>query len=158
MVVIRNGQACELDEPVVIGDETMPREGAVVVSGRRWLEEDAGLARRGNVGLRLAPDFDVELLEGKLDGVELIEIEFPRFSDGRGYSLARLLRERLLYPGELRAVGDVLPDQLRYMSRCGFDSFALKPGKRVDTALKALGHLSATYQPATDGARPHWRT
>lgn len=83
----------------------------------------------------------------------LIAIEFPVFTDGRGYSLARMLREQG-YTGELRAVGDVLPDQLFYMARCGFDTFALKAGKDAADALAKFNTFSVTYQAAADIEAP----
>ncbi|MBD3894380.1 DUF934 domain-containing protein [Halomonas sp. ML-15] len=80
----------------------------------------------------------------------LVAIDFPAFTDGRGYSLARLLRERYGYQGEVRAIGDVLVDQLYYMSRCGFDALALRDDQHLDDALRALGAFSVSYQPGVD--------
>ena len=80
-------------------------------------------------------------------------MRFPKFTDGRGYSIARLLR-RLGWKGELRAVGDVLRDQLFYMTRCGFDAFALRDDQDAQVALTAFSDFSTPYQPAIDdGAR-----
>jgi uncharacterized protein (DUF934 family) len=78
-------------------------------------------------------------------------------TDGRHYSLARLLRERFGLAAELRAVGDVLPDQLLYMRRCGYTSFELAPGKSLDTGLRALQAFSVTYQGGADDPRPLYR-
>lgn len=85
--------------------------------------------------------------------LKVIAIEFPVFTDGRGYSLARMLRERG-YQGELRAVGDVLTDQLFFMARCGFNTFALKDEKDPVDALKKFETFSVTYQAAADIAKP----
>jgi len=92
-----------------------------------------------------------------LDGVSLVAIELPKFTDGRGYSLARLLRDRFGYQGELRAVGHVLRDQLLYLARCGFDTFVLAEGKSLDDGLAAFEDFSVTYQPAADHDQPIWR-
>jgi uncharacterized protein (DUF934 family) len=84
----------------------------------------------------------------------LVALEFPRFTDGRPYSHARLLRQRLGYRGELRAVGNVLRDQLLFMRRCGFDAFELPDGADVAAWLSAFDEISVFYQPAADGAPP----
>ncbi|MAC11809.1 MAG: oxidoreductase [Sphingorhabdus sp.] len=91
-----------------------------------------------------------------LDRLKLVIVHFPSFMDGRGYSAARILREAG-YKGELRATGDVLVDQIRYMRRCGFDSFA--PDEPLDEAAveRALGFYDHVYQPAADDAVPVWK-
>ena len=86
----------------------------------------------------------------------LVEVGFPSFRDGRGYSAARILREAG-YTGELRAAGDVLVDQLPFMRRCGFDSFAPEAAIDAATLARALSRYTAVYQPAADGAVPVWR-
>src|SRR4051794_23757854 len=80
---------------------------------------------KGEPGVRLESSDDPEALAGHLDRLTLVAIHFPTFTDGRGYSIARLLRERYGFKGEIRAVGEVLRDNLFYLSRCGFDSFDL---------------------------------
>ena len=87
----------------------------------------------------------------------LIAINFPVFSDGRGYSYARQLRECYGYTGELRAIGDVLQDQLFFYQRCGFKSFAIRSDRNVDEALNGLNDFSITYQSAIDVKRPESR-
>ena len=89
-------------------------------------------------------------LVAELHAAPLVAIDFPAFTDGRGYSLARLLRERHGYTGEIRAIGDVLVDQLFYMTRCGFDALALRDDQHLDDALRALGAFSVSYQPGVD--------
>jgi uncharacterized protein (DUF934 family) len=84
----------------------------------------------------------------------LIAIDFPTFVDGRGYSSARLVRERLGYRGELRAVGDILRDQVFYLLRCGFDSLLLREDQDVDAALAAFGDFIEVYQRAVDRPVP----
>lgn len=135
----------------------VPASGDVIISLSDWNAAPAAHAERaGRTGVVLRSEELPEQIES-LDRLPLIAIEFPKFADGRGYSSARLLRERFDYRGELRAVGDVLRDQLFYMARCGFDSFALKPGKDILSALSAFDDFSVTYQPASDDRRPLFR-
>jgi uncharacterized protein (DUF934 family) len=81
-----------------------------------------------------------------LPGLKLIAIHFPKYGDGRGYSIARLLRERYGYKGELRAIGVVARDHLQLMAQCGFDSFQLREGEDAEEALKGLDDFSEAYQ------------
>ena len=139
-------------------DAAVPAEGNVLVSVERWISDNEALRTRGGkVGILVQPDDDVLPLHGKLDGVGLVAVAFPKFTDGRGYSSARLLRDRLGYVGELRAVGDVLPDQVFYMRRVGFNAFDLADGKSPDTALQQLEEFSVTYQAAADTDKPLFR-
>lgn len=110
------------------------------------------------LGLLLQPDDAVEEIAADLPHLALIAINFPKFVDGRGYSSAALLRQRYGYRGELRAVGDVLHDQLFYLRRVGFDSYALKDGKSTAYAI-AHGFTTFTepYQASTDQPLPHFR-
>ncbi len=139
-------------------DEAVPTRGDILVDAARWLREGEALqARADKVGVLLQPDDDVLALEGTLEGLALVAIAFPKFTDGRGYSSARLLRDRLGYTGELRAVGHVLPDQVFYMRRVGFDALELADGKSVETAIAQLETFSVKYQAAADDARPLFR-
>lgn len=106
------------------------------------------------LGVWLAPDDDALALRARIAAlaVPLIAVDFPKFADGRGYSQAALLRNRLRYRGELRAVGEVLVDQLFMLRRVGFDSFALRADQPVTDARAALVRYSAVYQRAADGA------
>ena len=118
---------------------------------------DAFLADQTNAtAVRIEAGDDARALLPMLDRLALIEVSFPSFRDGRGYSSARILREAG-YAGELRAAGDVLVDQIAFMRRCGFDSFA--PEAPIDTAVlaAALARYPAVYQPAADGAVPVWK-
>ncbi|MHB9799108.1 DUF934 domain-containing protein [Pseudomonas sp. MT3] len=108
-------------------------------------------------GVWLGPDDDPQRLVGRLDELSLIAIDFPSFRDGRGYSLAYLLRSRLGWRGELRAVGDVLRDQLAHMRQCGFDAFAVREDKSVEDALKGLAGLSVLYGRSVIEPRPLFR-
>lgn len=105
--------------------------------------------------VRLEPGDDARALLPHLGRIKLIEVNFPVFGDGRGYSSARILREAG-YPGELRAAGEVLVDQIAFMRRCGFDSFA--PDTQLDPAAAdaAFGRYEEVYQPTCDGLQPIW--
>lgn len=94
---------------------------------------------------------DVTRLGERLDGVELVVLQFPKFTDGRAYTQARLLRERLGYTGELRAAGQVYIDQIPFMLRCGFDSFASAQKGFAEAVAKAHSLFSVVYQPTGDG-------
>ena len=94
---------------------------------------------------------DVTRLGERLDGVELVVLQFPKFTDGRAYTQARLLRERLGYSGELRAAGQVYIDQIPFMLRCGFDSFASAQKGFAEAVAKARSLFSVVYQPTGDG-------
>jgi len=106
-------------------------------------------ARGGRNGVILQNTDDPQLLVNDFDRLALIAVHFPKFTDGRGYSVARLLR-RLGWKGELRAVGDVLRDQLFYMTRCGFDAFLMRADQDGQSALKSFKDFSVPYQPAID--------
>ena len=115
------------------------------------------LARGGRLGLRLASDEGPEAVAHDLAYFALIAVEFPAFTDGRGYSTARLLRERYGFAGELRAIGDVLRDQLVYLQRCGFNSFALRDDQDPVAALDAFKELAVRYQGDALDPRPLFR-
>ncbi|MGE5769891.1 MAG: DUF934 domain-containing protein, partial [Betaproteobacteria bacterium] len=116
------------------------------------------ISRHKRIGLLLQPDDRVEEVAGDLDYFVVIAINFPKFVDGRGYSTASLLRQRYRYAGELRAVGDVLHDQLFFMKRVGFDAWALKDGKSAGQAIESgFTPLHDAYQASSDQAEPHFR-
>jgi uncharacterized protein (DUF934 family) len=105
--------------------------------------------------VRLEPGDDARDLIPHLDRLQLIEVNFPVFGDGRGYSAARILREAG-YTGELRAVGDVLVDQIAFLRRCGFDAFAPEVPLDPADADNAFGRYAEVYQPTTDGRVAIW--
>jgi uncharacterized protein (DUF934 family) len=110
-------------------------QGKVIVPLKVWLAQHATLAARADVGVWLAPDERGEDLKAPISAASpVIAVDFPRFSDGRGYSTAYLLRSRLGYQGELRAIGDVLRDQLFYMQRVGFNAYAPRPDRSIEEA------------------------
>lgn len=117
---------------------------------------DAFLTQTEATAVRVEAGEDARLLIPHLDRLQLVEVDFPRFRDGRGYSSARILREAG-YTGELRAAGDVLVDQMLFMRRCGFDSFA--PYAPIDEAVleATLARYDYVYQSAADDAVPVWK-
>ena len=117
---------------------------------------DAFLSQSNATAVRLEPDEDARALIPHLDRLALIEVAFPKFRDGRGYSSARILREAG-FTGELRAQGDVLVDQIAYLKRCGFDTFALEKELNAADVEAALSRWPEHYQGAADGAVPIWK-
>jgi uncharacterized protein (DUF934 family) len=130
----------------------------VLVPLARWQKErEALLARPARVGVLLGPADNPAAIAGDVDRLALIAVDFPHFTDGRGYSTARLLRERYGYQGELRAVGDILRDQVFYLKRVGFDTFALRADQDPEDAKQALDDFSEAYQTSVDRPQPLFR-
>jgi uncharacterized protein (DUF934 family) len=107
--------------------------------------------------LLLEPTDDPALLAGAVGRARVIAVNFPKFSDGRGYSTGRLLRERYGYKGELRAVGEVARDHLQAMAQCGFDAFQLREGEDAQEALAAFEDFSDSYQATAAQPQPLFR-
>src|SRR6266540_3114218 len=129
---------------------------ATLIKGRRVISESAPPPEVGEV-IRLEPADDSASVADRLDRVARIEVSFPKFGDGRGYSIARLLRERYGYKGELRAIGDVLHDHLYFMEQCGFDAFALRDDQDPQAALSVFGTFSDGYQTSVLRPTPLFR-
>ena len=132
-------------------------EGKIIVPLAVWQARRDSLKARGNVAVWLASDERPEALKDDLDSLPLIAVDFPKFADGRGYSIAYNLRARFDYQGELRAIGDVLRDQLFYMQRVGFNAFATRPDRSIEDALKGLTDFSEAYQASWDQKAPLFR-
>jgi len=123
-----------------------------------WREHGHALkARDGGLGVWLDSAEEAEEIGDDVASFQVIALNFPAFTDGRSYSNARLLRDRYGYKGELRAIGDVLRDQLFYLHRCGFDAFAIRPDKDPYEALQGLKDFSVTYQSSSDEPMPLFR-
>lgn len=158
MRIIDRNNAIVEDAWRLIADDAELPAGDVIVSVKRWqAERDVLNARSERLALVLAGDTPVAAIADDLDRFPLVALAFPKFSDGRCLSHARLLRERHGYQGEIRAVGDVQRDQLYFMRRCGIDSFAVREDRDIEDALKAFDEFSVRYQPAADGAEPIYR-
>jgi len=125
----------------------VPEQGDVILPLALWLERrDAFLAYPGKLSVWLDASEDPEAIAADLQRFALVAVNFPKFGDGRGYSIARLLRERYGYKGELRAIGDVLHDFLYFMRQCGFDAFTLRDDQDAQAALAAFDTFSEGYQ------------
>jgi len=132
-------------------------EGKVIVPLTVWLAQKDSLAARAELGVWIAADERFEALKGEAERFAVIAVDFPKFSDGRGYSIAYNVRKRLGYSGELRAIGDVLRDQLFSMSRVGFNAYATRQDRSIHDALKGLTVFSETYQASVDQPLPLFR-
>ena len=157
MALVRDGMLVSDEWQDISSDagSSLPPEGPVLVSLEQWQARRAELAGR-RLGLRLRSDQHPAQVAADLGQFELVALEFPRFRDGRAYTYARLLRERHGFAGELRAVGDVLLEQLHYMQRCGFNAFEIdSPDALRDWQVAAADH-SVWYQATGDGRLPAW--
>lgn len=125
----------------------------------QWLDASAAHAAEGDAAavLRLEPADDPAAFAHRLGTASRVEVNFPSFTDGRGYSIARVLRERYGYRGELRAVGDVQRDQLYYLARVGFDAFLLRDGVDAEEALSAFHDFTEAYQSSVEQPQPLFR-
>ncbi len=143
------------------GAEPCPKvlpAGAVIVPLAVWIARREELLRRAEtVGVWLKPEDGPGALAADVASLSLIAVHFPKFTDGRGYSTAALLRSRFLFKGELRAFGDVGRDQLFYLRRVGFDAFILPPQRDPVAALASFGDFSSPYQGSIDEPRPLFR-
>lgn len=159
MPLIKNKQLAANDSFTLVADDAeLPAAGDLIVGLARFLADETALrARSGKLGVRIDPEDEINEAAKVLGKVDLVALSFPKFGDGRAYSKARLFRERFGYKGELRAVGEVLADQLQYMARCGIDAFSLAEGKDVAAAIRAIDDFSVTYQGASDDPRPLYR-
>jgi len=148
--LLSRGPAGELPE--------LPAAGDVIVPLALWLEHrEDFLAYPARIGLWLDPNEAPESIAGGIERFPVIAVNFPKFGDGRGYSIARLLRERHAFKGELRAIGDVLHDHLYFMEQCGFDSFLLREDQDPQAALSVFGTFSDGYQTSVLRPAPLFR-
>jgi uncharacterized protein (DUF934 family) len=163
MMIIKNKAIVEDDWTVLrlAGNDTpqsvVVLPGKVIVPLNVWLAQRDALQDRTDLGVWLASSDRPEALQQDIARFGVIAVDFPKFADGRGYTIAYLLRERLGYKGELRAIGDVLRDQMFYMQRVGFDAFAPRTDKDINQALKGLSDFSVTYQASNDEKLPLFR-
>ncbi len=160
MRVIKDGRVVEDNwERISLSDpeQALPA-GDVIVPLDYWLKNRELLTRRrGRIAVCLNGDDNLADISDSLEQFELIALEFPKFTDGRSYSHARLLRDRFNYRGELRALGDTLRDQLFFMQRCGIDSYQIREDKDAQDALKGLSGFSVKYQTGADGEPPIYK-
>lgn len=158
------------DKAIVSDDWTVLRlqegeapEAVVVPTGKFivpltvWEGQRTRLRERADIGVWIASHERPEVLKEDVAKLPVIAVDFPKFSDGRGYSIAYNLRSRLGFTGELRAIGDVLRDQMFYMQRVGFNAFATREDRSIHEALKGLFDFSEAYQTAWDQKLPLFR-
>ena len=152
MALIKDGKLVTDSFVDATAAAAIPAAGAVIVTVEQWQAERAELLARGTpLGIRMHSDQSPELIAADLAHFALVALEFPKFRDGRAYSYARLLRERYGFKGELRAVGEVLLEQLFFMLRTGFDAFELTSADPLRDYRIALADFSVWYQPTADG-------
>jgi uncharacterized protein (DUF934 family) len=156
--LIKHQKLATDDWRLITEGEAFPASGDVIVPLSLWQSKrEALLARIGRTGVWLKPDDDPAVLATDFAVLPLIAVLFPAFTDGRGYSTARLLRERYGYAGELRAIGDVLRDNIFYLSRVGFDAIALRDGEDAKEALSAFKDFTEAYQISVERPQPLFR-
>lgn len=161
--LIKNGALVD-DQWTVLNEATGP-DVLRVVGGKNFivplkfwqLYRDEIEEFSGGISLWLNSDEDINAIANEIHNFPLIALNFPVFSDGRSYTNARELRERFNYQGEVRAIGDVLRDQLFYMSRCGFDAFSLRFDQDADACLQAFKDFQTNYQSTGTESAPLFR-
>lgn len=136
--------------------ENLPSTGGYIVPLALWQTHKDALQALGEIAVFLASDQSPKLLDADISRFALIAVDFPKFADGRGFSYGRELREQHGFTGELRAIGDFMRDQLFFLKRCGFNSFALESDE-LDEALASFNDFSDAYQPSIDQALPAFR-
>jgi len=157
MQIIKDREIVD-DNWLRLDDDAELAAGNITVSLARWQEQHETLTHHeGGLGLRLTGDDPLEEIVPDLAHFSLIVLNFPAFTDGRCYSFARLLRDRYSFKGEIRAQGDVLYDQLYYMSQCGINSFELDNPNRLTNAIKAFDDFSESYQTTALRPEPLYR-
>jgi len=141
--IIKNKQIVSDDWQLIrdVNFSDLPKSGKIIVPLALWLEFKAQLILRQNCGVWLAAGEEVSQISEDLTYLDLIALDFPQFSDGRHYSSAAILRQVYAFKGEIRAIGDVLKDQLQAMSRVGFNSFMVRSDKDLNDALQGLNSL-----------------
>jgi len=157
MQIIRNRELAadpwrhELETPQQLKTQAIPA-GDIVVSLERWSADwELLLARGSRIAVRLEADADLtRLLATQLHELWMIELVFDNYAEGRGYSHARLLRERHEFLGDLRACGDVSRDRIAFLERCGVNEFVLNAGADPEQALAAFNEITVRYQPMVD--------
>ncbi len=156
LIRVEGDQATLAADPfaTIADDAALPDAGGAIVSLTRFRKDrDTLLARNAPIGVRLKSDELPEQLGDDVHRLSVVAIEFPAFRDGRGFSWARILRTRLKFAGEVRAVGAFLYDQIAYQRRVGFDAWELPEGFTVETFGRALTEMTNVYQPSADGRK-----
>ena len=151
--LIKSGAYAQ-DVFVPVTDDAALPEGAVLVSLARFQKDrETLLSRNTPIGVKLQSSENPEILGDDVNHFSLIALEFPKFRDGRAFSWARILRTRLHFTGEIRAVGDFLYDQVNYQHRVGFDAWEVPDNFTLEMFNRALSEMTNVYQPSTDGKK-----
>ncbi len=153
MPLIKNGCLAEDPFQSVADDAPLPANGTIVSLARFHKDRETLLARNAPLGVRLKSDESPEALGEDVHRLSVIVLEFPKFRDGRAFSWARMLRTRLGFTGEIRAVGHFLYDQLAFMHRVGIDAFEVQENITVEDYRRALAEMTDVYQPSADGRK-----
>ena len=155
-ILVRGGARIKNDTwRLLEADEHPPQDGDIIVPLERFkAEREVLLARRGRLGVLLKSDEPVEEIGPDAERFALVMVQFPVFRDGRGLTIARLLRERYRFKGEIRAAGDVLEDQIFFMLRCGFTSFEIIAADPEAAFARAARSFTHAYQASADGLAP----
>lgn len=154
MPLLKDGKTIEDGWITLLDEDPVPADTPVILSLDRWkAERDSLRGHNGPLGILLHAWEQPEEIADDLDRLSVIALDFPKFQDGRAYSSARIIRERFGYKGEVRAVGNVLPDQFLFMHRCGFDAYAVEDPSKTVIWEKVMNQLSIFYQPTGDGRR-----
>lgn len=156
MPLLINRQLVDQDPWLRVEDEqALPNDGALLLPLARYLDQKAQLAGR-QLGVLINGDDDIDSVIAEIDNLQLVAIEIPAFTDGRGFSFARLLR-RAGFNGQIRAIGDVTRDRLAFMERCGFDAYDIPAERFKPEIVEAFDEISVDYQGAADDPRPLFR-
>jgi uncharacterized protein (DUF934 family) len=155
LIRVEGGRACvATDAYAAVSDDDALPEGAVLVSLARFRRDrDSLLARNTPIGVKLQSSENPELLGDDVSHFSLIALEFPKFRDGRAFSWARILRTRLGFTGEIRAVGDFLYDQVNYQHRVGFNAWIVPDSFTPEKFERAFHEMTNVYQPSSDGRK-----
>jgi uncharacterized protein (DUF934 family) len=153
MPLIKNGAFAEDVFISIADDAPLPANGAIVSLARFQKDRDALLARNAALGVRLKSAESPEALGDDVHRLSVVVLEFPVFRDGRAFSLARMLRERFDYKGEIRAAGHFLYDQITFMHRVGIDAFEVPQSVTLEQFNRALGEITNVFQPSADGKK-----
>ena len=157
MKLIKNGILVEDHFETIADDAPLPPNGTIVSLARFHNDREALLARNAPLGVRLKSDESPEALVEDVHRLSVVVLEFPKFRDGRAFSWARMLRTRLDFKGEIRAVGHFLYDQHAFMHRVGIDAFEIQDNITVEEYHRALGEMTDVYQPSADRRKTIWQ-
>jgi uncharacterized protein (DUF934 family) len=152
MALLKQGTVVDDSYTDVSRAEALPESGPLLVSLQQWDEHRESLLNRNEpLGIVLRSDEKPTAIAEDIEHFDMIALDFPAFADGRAYSSARLLRDRYNYQGEIRAIGDVLLEQLHFMNRVGFNAYLIESDNAVQDWEIASADISVWYQPTNDG-------